>query len=104
MRNSLRGDSKVGKASLLLDKAHLDIGNLTITVLSKDNLGNTVGACMVLGLGKAVVLRTVDKCYNVGILLDGTRLTKVDFSPCRPQQYRTGLHDSALQMSPHLGW
>ena len=74
-----RRNRRVGicELRLLLDKSQWHIRNLTITVLGDDNLGHTRCRHIILIGRKTVVLRTVDECYNVGILLDSSRLSKV---------------------------
>ena len=46
-------------------------------MLSQNEFGHTCGRLTILVLGHTVVLGTVDKCHDISVLLDCTRLTKV---------------------------
>ena len=46
-------------------------------MLSQNKLGHTRRRLTILVLGHTVVLGTVDKCHDISVLLDSSRLTKV---------------------------
>ena len=65
------------KAGILVLELQLYSIGGTITMLGNDELGEVRQVLVVLTLEYLIVLRTVDKAYHIGILLNGTRLTKV---------------------------
>ena len=58
-------------------EAQSDITHSTISVFGNDNLCDAFEVVAIGILVDFIVLRTVDKAYDVGILLDGSRLTQV---------------------------
>ena len=49
----------------------------TVTMLGHDNLGQSAKVITTLILVYLIVFRAMDKTYDIGILLDGTRFTQV---------------------------
>ena len=66
------------EAGILADKVQVDGVGGTAAVLGDDELGQAADV-VALGVlvGAGIVLGTVDEAHDVGILLDGTRLTQV---------------------------
>ena len=67
----------VGEARLLLEETQVDVAHGAITMLGDDDLSHAGRGHAVFVLVDAIILRTVDESYDVGVLLDGARLAQV---------------------------